>query len=226
MMTVLMGMISLNLQTPKAMITSYCTTTNECFTAKNGQNVRFEDFLKGIDRKVQSFVNKGLSREDAEDLFQDAVLKMLRSKQGYDPTMGHRCPQAYGARIAVNCSKDAYNKRDKHGTTLPISSIEVEDEDGEVKLPQEVAMALAEASRSDDAIQSDEAMAYIREAMDSLNERYRKVLRLHLMGLKPQKMAKVLGCDPSVASLTLFRARKALWKALGDEFLSEYGLCA
>ena len=56
------------------------------------------------------------------------------------------------------------------------------------------------------------------------NQRY--ILDLHLQGLKPKKMAEQIGCTPGAAATLLCRARKALARELGWEFLSEYGYCA
>ena len=201
---------------------SYSTTTDECFVTRDGKTVRYQEILEGIDRVVGSI--PGLSREDREDLFQEAALGVIRSRAGFDPERGNRCPQAYGAMAARNCAKDAYAKAGRRG--VPLSSLEVEDEDGDTCVPIRITGYRGDEYEADRALAAKEVRAYVEEKLLSLNERYRTAIRLGRSGLKPRHMAVLLGCTPSVASLTLHRARKALRRALGAKFLSEYGLCA
>lgn len=201
---------------------SYSTTTDECFVTRDGKTVRYQEILEGIDRVVESI--PGLSREDREDLFQEAALGIIRSRAGFDPERGNRCPQAYGAMAARNCAKDAYAKAGRRG--IPLSSLEVQDEDGDTCVPIRIAGYRGDEYEADRALTAEEVRAYVEEKLLSLNERYCTAIRLGRSGLKPRHMAVLLGCTPSVASLTLHRARKALRRALGAEFLSEYGLCA
>ena len=106
------------------------------------------------------------------------------------------------------------------------TSLEWENEDGDVFIPSEADGRLGEGFRADSELETSEAISYIEEKMAGLSENLRFVLGLHLQGLKPKKIAEQIGCTPGAASALLFRARKALARELGSEFLSEYGLCA
>ena len=202
---------------------NYKTKTGESFVAKDGSAVRYQEIFEGIDRTVQSF-GRGMNPEDRQDLFQEAALGVVRSHAGFDPEHGHRCPQAYGSMAARNCVKDAFARAARRGATF--SSCEVRDEDGEACIPIRISGYRGDEFEADRALETAEAVAYIEEKILSLNARYRKVIELQRDGLRPRHMAVILGCTPSVASLTLFKARKALARALGAAFLSEYGRCA
>ena len=205
------------------MQTNYKTNTDERFVAKDGSAVRYQEIFEGIDRTVRSF-GSGMSREDREDLFQDAALGVVRSRSGFDPGRGNRCPQAYGAMAARNCAKDAFARNARRSAAF--TPLEVRDEDGDYVIPARLSGLRGGGCGADRELEASEAVAYIEGKIASLNERYRKVIELQRDGFRPRHMAAILGCSPSVASLTLFRARKALLRALGAEFLSGYGRCA
>lgn len=202
---------------------NYRTDTDERFVARDGSAVRYQEIFEGIDRTVRSLCS-GLSREDREDLFQEAALGVVRSRSGFDPGRGNRCPQAYGAMAARNCAKDAFARNARRSAAF--TPLEVRDEDGDYVTPASLSGLRDDGCGADGNLESSEALAYIEEKIASLSERYRKVITLQRHGYRPRHMAVILGCTPSVASLTLFRARKALLRALGAEFLSEYGRCA
>jgi RNA polymerase sigma factor (sigma-70 family) len=215
------------------------TATNETITTIDGRTVRFEDILEGIRKNVEIYGHNGgsdLSDEDLEDIFQNAARKAWRSVTGFDLDKCHSCPQAYGSKIASLVERDAFKK----AMTLkvkfqPLTKInrdgeEYEPLDGETRIKGRYHSDELEFQRSsqraDSQLVSKRNVSYIMGAMNSLNERYRDLIRLTIEGYKPREIAKMLGCDPSLVGTTLFKARKAMKKALGPEFLSEFGLCA
>lgn len=205
------------------MKTNYRTSTDEQFVTRDGRTVRYQELFEGIDRGVRS-VARGLSRQDREDLFQDAAFGVVRSRSGFDPGRGNSCPQAYGAMVARNCAKDAFAKAARRNATLvtPVSR----DEDENACDPVSIESYAGDGYEADRQLGSSEAEAYIEEKILSLSERYRTVIGLQRQGLKPRQMAVILDCTPQNASLTLHRAHKALKRALGPEFLADHGICA
>jgi len=217
------------------------TATNVTITTKDGRTVRFEDILEGIRKNVEIYGFNGgsdLSDKELEGIFQTAARKAWRSVTGFDPDKCHSCPQAYGYRIASLVERDAYKKAMTHRAHFtPFSSIlKPKDKDGkeygdllDAPTPKGTSDGL-DADRfthsAENDIISGENVSYIMGAIDSLNERYRTVIRLTAEGYKPREIAKMTGETPEVVATTLFRARKALKKALGQEFLSEFRLCA
>ena len=79
---------------------------------------------------------------------------------------------------------------------------------------------------ADREVEGSEAMDRIENAISSLNENYQFIISLQLEGLKPKKMAELIGCTANAASTLLCRARKALKKVLGSSFLAVYGIAA
>ena len=63
-------------------------------------------------------------------------------------------------------------------------------------------------------------------AIGSLSENYRFIISLQMEGMKPKKMAELIGCTADAAATLLCRARKALKRMLGTRFLAEYGIAA
>jgi RNA polymerase sigma factor (sigma-70 family) len=217
------------------------TATNETITTKNGSIVRFEDILEGIRKNVEIYGFNGgrdLSDEDLEDIFQTAATKAWRSVTGFDPDKCHSYPQAYGYKIALLAERDAYKKVMTYRANFTsLSAVKSKNKDGKeydlldvptlkgkYKSSEFDARRCTQSAESD--IVSRENMSYIMDAMDSLNERYRTVIRLKAEGYKPREIAEMTGETPEVVTTTLFRARQAMKKALGPEFLSEFGLCA
>lgn len=186
------------------------TRTNESFTTKNGKQVRYQNILVGIDKEVRRYGYRGgkeLTREDLEDLRQDAFKKAVVSKGSYDPEKCHNFPEAYGYSIAVRCERDAFRKAVRHASTF--SPYEVRDKVG--------------GFEADRDLETEEALSYINGKIASLDKKQREVLELSIQGIKPQKIAKILGCTPNAVSSRLCRAKQVLAKALGAKFLSEYG---
>jgi RNA polymerase sigma factor (sigma-70 family) len=218
------------------------TSTNVTITTKDGRTVRFEDILEGIRKNVEIYGFKGgseLSDEDLEDIFQTAARKAWRSVTGFDPEKCHSCPQAYGYRIASLVERDVFKKALTHKEHfIPLSSVKSKNKDGkeydtllDIPMPKgRYHSSGLDAERCTQSAESDiisrENVSYIMGAMDSLNERYRTVIRLTAEGYKPREIAKMTGETPEVVTTTLFRARQAMKRALGPEFLSEFGLCA
>ena len=201
------------------------TRTTDTFITADGKTVRYQDVFDGIAANVRVYATKGgkdMSREDLEDTFQNAAFKAIRSHGSFNAALSS--PRTYGSRIADNREKDAFRKTMTHACRF--TSLEWENEDGDVFIPSEADGRIGEGFRADSELETSEAISYIEEKMAGLSENLRFVLGLHLQGLKPKKIAEQIGCTPGAASALLFRARKALARELGSEFLSEYGLCA
>ena len=187
------------------------THTNDTFTTSNGKTVRYEDIFVAIDEEVTRYGFKGgcgMSREDLDDLRQDAFRKAVVSKGSYDPEKSHDCPQAYGYKIAKRCEINAFQKLVK---AMPTEDIET------------IFESCGEEYEADRRLESKENLSYIQDKISSLNESYRTVLELCIKGYKPKKMASILGCTPGAASSRLFKARAALAEALGADFMSQNG---
>lgn len=203
------------------------STTHETFTTENGNIIRYEDLFEGIRKNVEIYGHRGgnnLSKEDLEDIFQDAALKVIRSKERFDLDKCHGRPQAYGSRVATLQERDAFKKAETHREKF--TSFERRNEDDEYYEPQDILGASSEECEADRKLESKEAISYIHRKIAQLNENHRRIIELTADGYKPRQIAEILGCEPKEVSSTLFKARLALRKALGAKFMTDYGHCA
>ena len=200
------------------------TRTRATFTAKGGETVSYNEIFDTIRKNVEIYgKTKGceLSVEDLEDIFQEAALKAIRHSGTYDRAKSK--PQTWGGMVAKNCCKDAiqsYKGRQERFTSL--TSCNREGEEMDVDSFSEYAAD--DSYAADYETESQEALDRIEAAIDSLPENYAFILSLQREGMKPQKMAEEIGCPPNVVYTLLCRARKALARELGWEFLSRYGI--
>ena len=205
---------------------SFYTTTNASFTTADGRIVRLEPIFEGIDKTVDHYARmgkNGLSSETLKDL-QDAALKVLENVDRFDLDKCHGRPQAFGQCVAKSKVLDAFDKAERHRKTF--TPLVRTNQDGEEEESQVILNLAGDEYEPDRQIESRENMSYIMDKMNSLNDRYRRVIQLKADGYKPREIAKILGCTTQKASLTLCRALKAMKKALGHEFLSEFRIGA
>lgn len=133
-------------------------------------------------------------REEAEDISQEAFVKIYRSLKIYDAGRTRFSTWIY--RITYNLCVDHLRKRKE---TAPL------EEDmlaASSKAPEELAVA-ADRARM------------LHEAVQNLPEEYRVPLVLfHFQGLSYQEICRVLNVPMSIVKNRLFRARKILREKL------------
>ena len=209
---------------------SFQTTTSATFNTRDGRTVRLEEVFEGIDNTISSFIHQDGNRmsgeelEDMKDAAQDAAVKVLENLDRFDLDKCHGKPQVFGYCVARSKALDALERADRRRTIF--TPLVRTNQDGEECVPQALLGYHGDEFEPDAQLESKENLAYIKGKMNSLNDRYRRIIELAADGHKPREIAKILGCTPKEASMTLFRARQAMKKALGPEFLSEYGISA
>lgn len=209
---------------------SFHTTTNASFTTSDGRIVRLEPVFEGIGKTVDHYAHmgkNGLSSEtlkDLQDAAQDAAVKVLENVDRFDLDKCHGRPQAFGQCVAKSKVLDAFDKADRHRKTF--TPLVRTNQDGEEEESQVILDLVGDEFGPERQIESQENMSYIMDKMNSLNDRYRRVIQLKADGYKTREIAKILGCTTQEASMTLCRARQAMKKALGREFLSEFRIGA
>lgn len=199
------------------------TNTNATFTTANGETVSYQETFESVRKNNEIYCKtsgKDLSAEEREDLFQDSILKVLKYRKTFDSSKSQA--KTWASRIAFNAQRDAYRERNKRlARFVHIPTISDEEEHEETFFDR-----VPGGYSADREVEGKEAVDRIMNAIASLNENYRLILSLHLKGMKPKKMAELIGCTADAAATLLCRARKALKKALGTQFLSEYGIAA
>lgn len=196
------------------------TKTNATFTTANGETGSYQEIFESL-RKNNEIYCKTSGRDlSAEDLFQDSTLKALKYCRTFDSSKSQA--KTWAGRIAVNAQRDAYREHNKRLVRfVHIPTISDEEEHEETFFDR-----VPGGYSADREVEGKEAVDRIMNAIASLNENYQRIISLHLKGMKPKKMAELIGCTADAAATHLCRARKALKKALGTQFLSEYGIAA
>lgn len=200
------------------------TNTTATFTTINGQTVSYREVLDAVKKSVEVYSRYGgrdMDVADLEDLFQETVIKALRYCSSFDPSRAKI--QTWVSRIARNCQRDSFKDLIRHKVTFaPLVSL---SSDGEEYIDSDIEFSV-KGYDADGEVETSEAMERIMNALNSLSENQQFIISLHLDGLKPKKMAELIGCSAVAAATLLCRARKALKRALGSSFLSEYGIAS
>ncbi len=126
------------------------------------------------------------SRADAEDVVQEAFIKVFRGVGGFE---GHSSPATWIYRIVLNCCYDHLRKRQRLAEDPPPAQFSTDS-----KLPLKVAL---------------------ERALAALNERQRTVfLMFEVEGLRHSEIAAILEVPEGTSRSWLFEAKSALKRIL------------
>jgi len=149
------------------------------------------------------------SPEDADDLFQEAFLRVLRHADRFDPSRRLR-PWLYS--IATNLVKNAYRSR-SYRDAVPLDR--ADDDDGDTLAAQ---LAERAATSPGDAAARAESARLVRRAVADLPERGRAALVLYYyQGLAYGEIAEVLGIPVGTVKSRIHNAVARLGRALDEE---------
>jgi RNA polymerase sigma-70 factor, ECF subfamily len=177
--------------------------------AQRGDRSAFDALVRLYDHEVLRLALRVVgSQEEAQDLYQEAFLKVYRS-------LGHfRFDSRFSTwlyRVVMNvCLDHLRRQRSRNEIQAP------EDEDGESqyfhKLPEERPELNPER-----ALKGREIRRRINMALEGLNPRERMVFELkHYQGLRLRAIGELCGTSEETAKNCLFRATQKLRLALED----------
>lgn len=154
----------------------------------------FTTLVERYDRAVYHLAYRTLHDvEEARDATQEAFFKAYRSLRTFKPGAKF---STWIFAIAYHACCDRLNRRKRY------SNEELPERADPSPGPERQAIALDEARR-------------LREAIDSLPEKYRTVITLyHLQGKQYEEIAVVLGLPMGTVKTHLFRAKEHLRKVL------------
>ena len=200
--------------------------TTDSFTAEDGTVISYQEVFEGVLANVNYLAahsGRGLTREDIQDLAQEAFLRTVLYHGSFKPELSRK-PQDFGNRIAENCKRDAFQRVGRHKDRF--TALVVTDSDGEELIPIRISGYRGDEFETDRDILTEELEDRVSEALDTLGESQQMLVTMSLDGLKTGEIAKRLGLDPGNTYTRLCRAKKALRKALGTDFMDEFELCA
>lgn len=202
--------------TGSSVVTSVQETTNYkndpdvqlMLRVRDGDDTAFTPLVeKYQDRLVAIFTNMFGAGSQAEDLAQEAFLRVYRARRGYEPTAKF---STWLFQIATNV---AHNSRRTQGRRKEVQFADGADSQavraGESLVPEKSAMMPTRmADRS-------ELKQRIHEAMQMLGERQRMALLLHKFeGMQYTEIGEIMEMTPQAVKSLLSRARESLRTAL------------
>ncbi|MBJ7930828.1 RNA polymerase subunit sigma-70 [Bacillus toyonensis] len=131
----------------------------------------------------------GISREDAEDIVQEAALKYIENLEGIPPEK----VKSWLFRVAINRSYDILRRKKRKDKFL-------------------IELCILENLESDlpeDCLLKEEQSGEIKKTLDLLPKRYREVLILkYVVGLRYDDIALLFEVTTGTVKTTVFRAKE------------------
>ncbi|MEE0970414.1 MAG: sigma-70 family RNA polymerase sigma factor [Clostridia bacterium] len=171
--------------------------------ARGGSEKAFEEIVKICEKGVYELSYQiSRNRDDALDISQETFCKLWLFLSGDDDIGQIKAWYSYILRMARNCALDFLRRQSirRH------DSLSVADEDGETK----------DIEIADDDVSSDPVLSYersekikaVRDAIDSLEDDYRRVLVLREReGCSYKEISDILGIEMGTVKSKIFRAR-------------------
>lgn len=169
--------------------------------ARNGEIPAFEQLLRLYEKKVFNLTFRLTgNRHDAEDLAQEAFLKVFRS---LDSFRGESSFSTWLYRITRNTCLDWLRRRKVSTVSLDDS---LETPDG--SMPRQLQ---SKTPGPDEILEQKEALSRIQAAISSLPEEYRLAAVLRdVMGFTYEETAEIMECSLGTVKSRIHRARGEL----------------
>ncbi len=172
---------------------------------KAGDEACFERLLAKHRAPVVAFIYRLVhDRGEAEDLAQEAFLRVFRARKSYTPDAKFT---TWLYRIATNLALNSLRNGRRRR-----NDVSVDEAGGEQRPPMDVADP---ASAIEERLVERERARTIRLAVDALPEKQRTAVLLHkYQDLRYEEIARILGCSESALKSLLFRAYETLRERL------------
>jgi len=192
--------------------TSASTSSLEDFDwvkkAVNGNEKAFQKLMEKYRRGLQFDIGKMLRDKNLlDDLIQEIYIKAFRNLANYNAEYAF---STWLYRIATNHTIDHLRKKKLRTYSIdePLST-----KDGDMKLE----LKDHEAS-TDEPILKNERKIMVQEAIETLPEKYKRVIQMrHMQELSYQEIAEELAVPIGTVKAHIFRAREMLFKAMKDK---------
>lgn len=162
------------------------------------------DVLPLKDKLFRLALRITLSREDAEDIVQDTLLKVWNNRAEMSAVSSI---EAYAMTMCRNQALDLCARKER----MNISLDEKAHDRTDTVMPP------------DEKLAQDEGKALIRQTIDSLPEKQRTAMLMReIEGKTYKEIAQVMNITESDVKINIFRARKSIKEHLAK--ISKYGL--
>ena len=144
-----------------------------------------------------------LSREEAEDIVQDTMIKVWDKRYEWSNIDSI---EAYSLRICRNLSLDRLKKRDNQNDSL-----------------EEEQLDTVHTSTPQDRLIDQDRLRVVKKIVDSLPEKQRSCMQLRdFEGKQYKEIADILGITEEQVKVNIFRARQAVKQRF--QKIEQYGL--
>ena len=176
--------------------------------AIGGDEQAYKELVEKYQRALYFHILKMIKdREQVNDLVQEAFVKAFDNLNTYSTNYAF---STWLYRIATNHTID-YLRKKKLKTLSIDDPVKTKDGKMEMQLPDESAS-------TDRNIIRKQRQKIVRQAIENLPEKYRKVIELRHMEEKSyQEIADVLDSPLGTVKAHIFRARELLYKELKDK---------
>ncbi|MFN4110729.1 MAG: RNA polymerase sigma factor [Ignavibacteria bacterium] len=176
--------------------------------AINGDQDAFAWLMKKYKGPLNNLIFKMISeKSEIEDLVQEVFIKAFNSLKNYNQEYAF---STWIYRIAINNTIDYLRKK-----KLDTFSIDSDDDDEEDKPRFEIPDTTYSADAN---IILEQRQQIINDAIESLPEKYRKIIELrHKEELSYEEISEILNLPIGTVKAHLFRARELLNKYLKDK---------
>ncbi|MGC1275550.1 MAG: sigma-70 family RNA polymerase sigma factor [Planctomycetaceae bacterium] len=171
---------------------------------RDGDEAAFGRLVAGYqDRLVGLLTHLIGERDAAEDLAQEAFLRVYRARKGYVPTAKF---STWLFRIAQNLASNSRRGRRRRREVPFAGSTENSD-----SRPQEALVAEKSAFLPNRQLAKREIQSVVRTALDDLGERQKLAVLLHRFeGMSYADIAETMEMTPQAVKSLLSRARESL----------------
>lgn len=176
--------------------------------AVGGSEQSYKKLVDKYQRALHFHIRKMISdQEQVEDLVQETFVKAFDNLNSYNTNYAF---STWLYRIATNHTID-YLRKKKLQTLSIDEPLKTKSGEMEMQLPDDSA-------KTDRSIIRKQRKTMVREAIDDLPKKYRRVIQLRHMEEKSyQEISEILDKPLGTVKAHIFRAREMLYKSLKDK---------
>jgi len=184
-------------------------------SCSQGDTKAFAVLMRRYQARLTRYINRFVKNDDlAQDLTQEAFLRVYRSRETYVPKARFA---TWIYRIATNLCHDEFRKRRTSPTVSLNMSFTVQINEKGDEENYELYEQLPDTSISppDVEIEKEEQRKRLRVAIESLSEKHRTVILMHVYnGMEYTEMAKQLECSVGTIKSRMHYAIRSLKQIL------------
>lgn len=173
--------------------------------AKKGDTDAFEQLVEMHSSRIYSIALRMVGNPvDAEDLAQEAFLRIWRGLEGFNMDAKF---STWAYRLTTNVCID-YLRKEKKNNNVPLFTEDDEGEETELQIPDQ-------RYSPEQKMEQEQLLRSVEQAMNSLDPQYRQILTLReLGGLSYDEISRQLDLKEGTVKSRIARAREQMRRLL------------